>query len=177
MNEPALVITPVDTDRRRLKILVAVAVALVALLLVVPRVLGGSGGGGGDLSAPFPTTSTTVAPPTADAPGTVLVASTKNPFVPLAAPAQAPPPAPTTTAAPPVTVRPASRFTLKDVYSDPAGKPSAKVKVDNNDLSVKVGQQFSGNYRVLSLDVTSRCGSFLFGDQPFSLCAGEATSL
>jgi hypothetical protein len=172
MNEPALVITPVDTDRRRLKVLVAIAVALVLVLLVVPRVLGGSGGGGEDLSAPFPT-STTVVPRADEAPAPALVASDKNPFAPLASPAKAPP----TTAAPPVTVRPASLFILKDVFSDPAGTSLARVNLDGKDLAVKEGQRFSRTYRVLALDVTSRCGSFSFEEKTFSLCAGEATTL
>ncbi|MCU1379022.1 MAG: hypothetical protein JWN29_2005 [Acidimicrobiales bacterium] len=172
MSEPALVITPVDTDRRRLKILVGIAVALVLLLLVVPRVLGGSDGGGNDLSAPFPT-STTIAPRAADAPGPALVASSKNPFVPLASPAKAPP----TTASPPTTVRPPSLFILKDVFSDPAKTSIARVQLDGKDLSVREGQQFARTYRVLALDVTSRCGSFSFEEKTFSLCAGEATTL
>jgi hypothetical protein len=171
MSEPALVVTPVDTDRRRLKVLVGIAVALVVLLFVVPRVLGGSDGGD-DLSAPFPT-STTIAPPAADAPGQALVASDKNPFVPLASPAKAPP----TTASPPTTVRPPSVFILKDVFSDPAKTSIARVKLDGKDLSVREGQQFSRSYRVLALDVTSRCGSFVFEEKTFSLCAGEATTL
>jgi len=69
-----------------------------------------------------------------------------------------------------------STVRLNDVYVDPAGRATAKLKLDGADLAVKDGQQFAGSYRVLNLDVTARCGNFLFGDQPFSLCAGEETS-
>jgi hypothetical protein len=171
MNEPVLVTAVPVNDRRRLGVLVGVGVALVLLLLVVPRFLGGGGSSGDDdLSAPVATTTTTT-PPAAAAPAEVAT-SGKNPFTPLVAPR---PPDP---AAPPVVAKaPAkSSVRLTDVYVDPTGKATAKLRLDGADLAVKDGQQFAGNYRVLDLDVAAKCGNFLFGDQPFSLCAGEATS-
>jgi hypothetical protein len=171
MHEPVLVSAPAPAaDRRRLTVLLGVGAALILVLLVVPRLL--SGGGGSDLgSAPVASTTTTTAVAAPAEPAAVRT-DTKDPFRPLVAP-RAPDPA-----APPVAAKAPAKSSVRlvDVYVDPAGKATAKVKLDGADLAVKDGQQFAGSYRVLNLDVAARCGNFLFGDQPFSLCAGEQTS-
>ncbi|MCU1483477.1 MAG: hypothetical protein JWN67_223 [Actinomycetia bacterium] len=172
MNEPVLVsASPPATERRRLTLLVALGAVVALLLLVVPRFLSGGGGGGSDVgSAPAISTTTTTVP-TAVEPAAVR-SGTKDPFRPLVTP-RAPDPA-----APPVAAKAPGKSSLRltDVYVDPSGKATAKVRLDGADLAVKDGQQFAGSYRVLNLDVAARCGNFLFGDQPFSLCAGEETS-
>ena len=173
MNEPVLIsASPPAAGHRRLTVLVAIGAGLALLLLVVPRFLSGGGGGGADDlgSAPVVSTTTTTVP-TAVEPAAVR-SGTKDPFRPLVTPR------PPDRAAPPVVAKTPAKRTVRltDVYVDPAGKATAKVKLDGTDLAVKDGQQFAGSYRVLSLDVTARCGNFLFGDQPFSLCAGEETS-
>ena len=177
MNEPVLVTAPVPDGNRRLKILIGIAVALALLMFVGPRVLDGGGDGGSDdvdsLQAPIVPTSTTAAPTAgpADVEAVDLPLSDKDPFAPLVAP-RAP------AAAAPVTKadRTTKRIRLADVYADAAGRSTAKVKLDGKDVVVKENQQFAGTYRVLSLDLAAKCGNFLYGDQPFSLCAGEETS-
>ena len=48
---------------------------------------------------------------------------------------------------------------------------TATVDVDSTEYTVKVGETFASNYRVKSL--TSSCGTFVFGDQTFTLCVGQ----
>ena len=171
MDEPVLVsAAPATADRRRLFVLIGIAVVLVLGLLVVPKVLGGGSGSDqlDDLSGPL-TTPTTTAP--SKTPAQVVAHSGKDPFQPLVKPRAPERAAPTV-----VTTPKATTVKLLDVYLDPAGKATAKVKVDASELTVKASQQFSGSYRVLSLDAGTRCGSFLFDDRPFDLCSGEATS-
>jgi len=48
---------------------------------------------------------------------------------------------------------------------------TATVDVDSTEYTVKAGDTFAGNYRVKSL--TSSCGTFVFGDETFTLCVGQ----
>ena len=48
---------------------------------------------------------------------------------------------------------------------------TATVDVDSTEYTVKVGDTFASNYRVKSL--SSSCGTFVFGDQTFTLCVGQ----
>ena len=175
MHEPVPVsAAPAGNERRRLAVLLGIGVALVLLLLVVPRVLSGGGSDGEPAAAPIaPSSPSTVAPATPVVPIVpVAVRSSKDPFQPLVRPR-----APEKAAPPAVAPTPSkTNVRLVDVYVDAAGKATAKLQLDGADLAVKAGQQFGGSFRVLDLDVTSHCGNFLFGDQPFGLCAGEATT-
>lgn len=76
---------------------------------------------------------------------------------------------------PPPAPRPAVRFGLVAVRSLEDGVSSASVRVDGAVFDARVGQDFAGSYRIVSLDTASKCGEFLFGDQHFSLCEGEET--
>ncbi|MCZ7526103.1 MAG: hypothetical protein M5U14_06805 [Acidimicrobiia bacterium] len=89
-----------------------------------------------------------------------------------------------TTGAPTVTVTPTTPTTvvpsqepvaaqavaLLDVF-DQDGTATARVRVGSTVYTVVPGQTFATSYQLVSL--TDRCGQFLFGDSPFSLCEGE----
>lgn len=130
-------------------------------------------------------------------PRTTEIFSSKNPFVPLvdttpAAPASADPaatPTDTTDPATGVTVstlvpeapaeritepRVAQRIEVLDVFTDEAGRTVANVKV-NDTLHERVaeGDTFATSYKVVSLSLGDKCGSFLYGDDAFKLCVGE----
>jgi hypothetical protein len=60
--------------------------------------------------------------------------------------------------------------TLLDVRKV-GGKLVATVEVDGKDYNVSAGQTFATNFRVISL--SSSCGTFVFGDERFSLCIGQ----
>jgi hypothetical protein len=45
-----------------------------------------------------------------------------------------------------------------------------QVEVDGQTFTVSEGEEFSDNFRVESIQGT--CASFLFGDEPFTLCEG-----
>lgn len=83
-------------------------------------------------------------------------------------------PAPTVAESPPAPRAPA-RFGLVAVRQDADGVAAASVRIDGAVFDARVGQDVGGSYRVVKLDVASRCGEFLFGDQRFSLCEGEET--
>jgi hypothetical protein len=85
-------------------------------------------------------------------------------------------PVPTTAPAVPApTPRVVHTFALREVYTDGAGLPAARIAVDGQEHQVAVGQDFAGSYRTLSLDRSNLCGVFLYGDRRFSLCQGEET--
>jgi len=78
---------------------------------------------------------------------------------------------PTTTAPP----RQPDRVALIEVFSDASGNPVATLRVNDVVHQVGEGADFAGSYRVLSLDLRTRCASLLFGDDRFGLCEGEET--
>ena len=85
---------------------------------------------------------------------------------------------PTTTTAPgppPPPARQPDRVSLLEVFTDQAGRVVASVRV--NDVTHQVGEsdEFATSYRVLDLNVQTRCGDFLFGDDRFGLCEGDET--
>jgi hypothetical protein len=49
---------------------------------------------------------------------------------------------------------------------------TVQVEVDGQPSTVNEGQQFAGNFELVS--VSGNCARFLFGDESFSLCQGEA---
>jgi hypothetical protein len=118
--------------------------------------------------------------------------SGRDPFLPLvvepAAVGEAPPgeaPAPGESPAPPVTEPPPGaeagvtpeggttigghRVTVIDVFTQ-GGQQMVQVEVDGQTFTVGEGEEFSDNFRVESISGT--CASFLFGDEPFTLCEG-----
>ena len=61
---------------------------------------------------------------------------------------------------------------LLDVFDDAEGT-KAQVRVGSTAYLVKVGDVFATSYKVVSLDLASGCGRFLFGDSAFDLCKGQ----
>lgn len=79
-------------------------------------------------------------------------------------------PGPTTTTVPP---RQPDRVGLLEVYANQSGTAVASVRVNDTTYQVSRGDRFAGSYQVISLDLTSRCGDLLFGDERFRLCEGD----
>ena len=48
---------------------------------------------------------------------------------------------------------------------------TATVEVNSTEYQVKEGDTFAGSYRVK--DLTANCGTFVFGDETFTLCVGQ----
>jgi hypothetical protein len=159
----------------RERILVGI-VAVIGLLAVVYLLF--VGGGERQLSGlPTPApraTPTRLAPssptptPTGRAaPETFEVFEGKDPFRPLVGPgAPTPGPSPGPTGGP----RGAQRVTLVEITGSGASR-TATVRVGSTEYRVRVGDTFAGSYRVVSLG--SRCGTFSFGDEQFTLCEGQ----
>jgi hypothetical protein len=161
---------------RALAIILGIIVVLVILFLLL------SGGGGGPTTIttppvvrrPSPTPSATTTTP----PETSQSFEGKDPFQPLvvvAAPGSSGTPTPTPTGS--ITgvngggnTNPATTVTLIDINKQ-GGKLVATVDVDGKDFTAGVGQTFDENFRVISL--SSACGTFVFGDERFSLCIGQ----
>jgi hypothetical protein len=59
--------------------------------------------------------------------------------------------------------------TVIDVFTQD-GQQMVQVEVDGQTFTVSEGEEFSDNFRVESIQGT--CASFLFGDEPFTLCEG-----
>lgn len=83
------------------------------------------------------------------------------------------PGSPPTTAAPPPPPRQPDRVGLLEVFTDPGGQVVASVRVNDITHQVAEGDVFSTSYRVIDLDISTRCGQFLFGDDRFGLCEGD----
>jgi len=79
-------------------------------------------------------------------------------------------PGPTTTTVPP---RQPDRVGLLEVYANQSGTAVASVRVNDTTYQVSRSDRFAGSYQVISLDLSSRCGDFLFGDERFRLCEGD----
>jgi hypothetical protein len=61
---------------------------------------------------------------------------------------------------------------LLDVYDDALGT-QAQVRVGSTVYLVGEGDVFAVSFKVVSLDLATGCGRFLFGDSPFDLCKGQ----
>lgn len=134
-----------------------------------------------------------IAPPTADpvgestpvgdaAEGVDVIEPTFPPFVedegtsvpfPDDGRAVDPPATPSTTAAPAPPPRQPDRVGLLEVFTDPGGQVVASVRVNDVTHQVAEGNVFATSYRVVDLDISTRCGQFLFGDDRFALCEGD----
>jgi hypothetical protein len=55
--------------------------------------------------------------------------------------------------------------------SGTGGNRTATVEVNSTAYDVKEGDTFAGSYRVK--DLTADCGTFVFGDETFTLCTGQ----
>lgn len=82
----------------------------------------------------------------------------------------------TATTLPPAPVRQPDRVALLEVYSDLGGRLVASVRINDATYGVGEGEEFAFSYRVLDLDLGTRCATLLFGDDRFGLCEGDETS-
>lgn len=62
------------------------------------------------------------------------------------------------------------RVELLDIFESD-GTLMATVEVDDEEFNVAEGDRFADNFRVL--DLTKECGTFVFGDERFTLCIGQ----
>jgi hypothetical protein len=161
--------------------LLAMIGAVVLLLAGVYFLFLRDGGGGPEPFSGGPTprprvTGTATATPTASptgAPESFDGFGGRDPFLPLVGseppPANGSPgpePSPGATGGP----RDGQRVELIDIFTQ-GGTRYASVEVDGKAYTVRSGDTFAGNYKVLSL--TSKCGTFSFGDERFTLCIGQ----
>ena len=65
------------------------------------------------------------------------------------------------------------RVALMDVFAE-RGRTVAQVRVNDTVHKVGAGDAFATRFKVVSLSQAERCGRFLFGDDAFRLCKGEA---
>jgi hypothetical protein len=103
----------------------------------------------GDGGTTVPDTTPTTTPP--DTSGTI-------PTTPTTSPTQNP--AGTTQVA------------LLDITDTGNGVFVARVQVDGTEYSVQAGQQFAGNYKLISF-TSATCANFTYADSSFNLCTGE----
>lgn len=128
-------------------------------------------------TSPSPSPSPSPAPPE-----TFEVFEARDPFRPLVVAAAGGTPASSTISSGPGTgtttggtPAPAptgsgQRVTLVDVFDD-AGTTKAQVKVGSTVYTVVPGEVFADNFKLVSISGT--CGTFLHGDDKFTLCEGE----
>ena len=64
------------------------------------------------------------------------------------------------------------RVALRDVFAS-GGRTVANVKVNSTVYTVGTGDTFATNFKVVSLSQSTKCGTFLFGDNQFQLCQGQ----
>lgn len=159
---------------RALIIIVGIIAALAVIYLLFL-----SGGDGAPEAfptiAPRPTTTTRPAPivsPTPTAPPeTFEVFEGKDPFRSLV-PAGGVSPIPQPSGSPGSSggAGGSQHVTLIGI-SGTGGNRTATVEVNSTQYDVKEGDTFAGSYRVKNL--TSDCGTFVFGDETFTLCTGQ----
>ena len=159
--------------------LILIIFGLIAVLALIYFLFLSGGGGKPEGFTPKPGTTVKSATPTASpkaVPQTFEVFEGKDPFQPLIVPSSAPSPQPSGSPTASPTPGPdggpngSQRVSLLDI-STRNGTRFATVEVDGKDYDVKKGDTFAGSYRVL--DLTASCGTFVFGDERFTLCVGQ----
>ncbi|MEX0756184.1 MAG: hypothetical protein WEA54_02625 [Actinomycetota bacterium] len=184
-----------ERDRRALIILGVIAGIAVAFFLVTQVLGGGDEETAAPTPAPVPASGapepepTTASPTPTKSPKEVVNFSGRDPF-------STPPelaPSPTVTAT--TTTSPTSTETTADPETDPAkpaddqssnvagkqvtlttvytrgGTPRVTVEVEGKVYDEAVGGTFDQNYEVRSIDTTSSCATFVYGDESFRLCS------
>lgn len=157
-----------------------VGVLAGVIVLAIVYLLFFTGGGGHETVNTNPLPGLSVAPSAAPSetppPQTFEIFEGKDPFQPLVAPASGPGPQPTGvpssggTPQPSTQPTPGQSVTLLQVFTS-NGTRYASVDVNGTEYTVKPGDTFAGSYRLLSL--SGNCGNFVFGDEHFTLCAGQ----
>lgn len=87
----------------------------------------------------------------------------------------APPPTttpPTTPGGGSSTVKGGKTVVLLDTFKTPSGKQMVQVEVDGTVYNVGIGETFGGGTFELR-SVSGDCATFLYGDEPFTLCANS----
>lgn len=79
---------------------------------------------------------------------------------------------PTTQGPPP---RQPDRVAMLEIFTGQDGSPQARLRVNDTVHEVREGADFAVSYRLLDVDVASRCAQLLFGDDRFQLCEGDET--
>jgi hypothetical protein len=157
----------------------AIILGVVGLLAVLFVLLSGGGGETPSVTPHRPRTSPTPSTAQTSPPETGQAFEGKDPFQPLVVPApatsgsQAPAPTPTgseTGVTGGSNTGSATTVTLVDIRKLD-GVLKATVNVDGKDYTVAEGATFAGNFKLISLN--SSCGTFVFGDERFSLCIGQ----
>ncbi|HEX9696374.1 MAG TPA: hypothetical protein VGB64_08670 [Actinomycetota bacterium] len=159
---------------RGLMIILGVVAALALVFLLFFRG-GDEASNGGQPFVPGLRTPTPTASPTQSAPPeTTEVFEGKDPFKPLldsgAGGGNGDGTGPTPSPGPTSDGRTGTRVELLDIFTQD-GVRFASVKVSGEVHNVKEGDTFAGNYRVVSL--TDECGTFVLGDERFTLCIGQ----
>jgi hypothetical protein len=122
---------------------------------------------------PTSTAVPTVAPTsvTTSPPETFEVFEGKDPFRPLVpAGGVSPVPAPSGSPGSSGGANGSQHVTLIDISGSGENR-TATVEVNSTQYEVKEGDTFAGSYRVKNL--TADCGTFVFGDETFTLCTGQ----
>lgn len=65
----------------------------------------------------------------------------------------------------------ATTIALVDVFVDDDGEPAALVTVNGTGYEVREGDPFATRFQII--DISGDCGTFLFGDNRFTLCEGQ----
>ena len=163
--------------RERALIMIVGIIALLAVVYLLFFAGGGNEGiGGFPTNAPVPgSTARPSATPTAaptSAPETFEVFEGKDPFRPLVAQGGGigGTPAPTSSPGASGGATGSQRVTLIDISGSGSNR-TATVEVNSTQYEVKEGDTFAGSYKVK--DLTANCGTFVFGDETFTLCVGQ----
>ena len=124
---------------------------------------------------PRATPTATATPGPTVPPETFEVFEGKDPFRPLVIDTTAgggggPAPSPGATPPPSGGTDGSQRVTLIDISGSGANR-TATVEVNSTEYQVQEGDTFAESYRVK--DLTSTCGTFVFGDEQFTLCVGQ----
>jgi hypothetical protein len=167
--------------RERALIIIVGIIATLALVYILFL----SGGDGGPEAfptfTPRPTTTSTARPivsptPTPSTPPeTFEVFEGKDPFRPLVVAGggggDGVAPGPQPTGSPSSGGASGSQHVTLIAISGSGADRTATVEVNSTQYDVKEGDTFAGSYRVKNL--TSDCGTFVFGDETFTLCTGQ----
>lgn len=154
-----------------------IIVGIIALLAIVYLLFVS---GGEDTPEAFPTftprapqVTASPTPETTAPPETFEVFEGKDPFRPLViedsgggGPAPSPGASPGSSGG----TDGSQRVTLVDISGSGANR-TATVEVNSTEYQVKEGETFAESYRVK--DLTASCGTFVFGDEQFTLCVGQ----
>jgi hypothetical protein len=154
----------------------------------LPPITSSPGGGGVPTTSPSATPGTGVSPTpafTGRDPFSIppALASAPGTTTPPTGPGTTTPPTTTpptnTTTTPPTTpgggsstVKGGKTVVLLDTFKNPGGQQMVQVEVDGTVYNVGIGETFGGGSFELR-SVSGDCATFVYGDEPFTLCANS----